>query len=69
MRDKVGSPFDHAAAEEAGLLMGTRDLAGNSGDFRDTMIAGIAIAQRATLATRNIRHFDDLSVSVVDPWA
>jgi predicted nucleic acid-binding protein len=32
------------------------------------MIAGIALAQRATLATRNVRHFDDLAVSVVDPW-
>jgi predicted nucleic acid-binding protein len=62
-------PFDHAAAEEAGLLMGTRHLAGNPGDLRDTMIAGIAIAQRATLATRNVRHFDDLSVPVVDPWS
>jgi len=28
----------------------------------------IAIAQHATLATRNVRHFDDLSGRVVDPW-
>ena len=33
------------------------------------MIAGIALAQRATLATRNVRHFADLSVPVVDPWS
>jgi hypothetical protein len=33
------------------------------------MIAGIAIARRATLATRNTRHFADLPVSVVNPWA
>jgi hypothetical protein len=32
------------------------------------MIAGIALAQRAPLATRNVRHFDDLSVPVIDPW-
>jgi hypothetical protein len=37
--------------------------------MRDTQIAGIAIARRATLATRNVRHFADLSVRVVDPWA
>ncbi|SRR6266508_2634808 len=60
--------FDHAAAEEAALLMDARRRAGRPGDLRDTMIAGIALAQRATLATRNVRHFDDLSVPVVDPW-
>jgi len=36
--------------------------------MRDTFIAGIARARRATLATRNVRHFDDLSVPVVNPW-
>ena len=60
--------FDHAAAEETALLMGARHRLGRRGDLRDTMIAGIALAQRATLATRNIRHFDDLAVPVVDPW-
>jgi predicted nucleic acid-binding protein len=60
--------FDDAAAEEAGLLMARRHLAGTPRDLRDTMIAGIALAQRATLATRNGKHFDDLSVPVVNPW-
>jgi predicted nucleic acid-binding protein len=32
------------------------------------MIAGIAQAQRATVATNNVRHFDDLTVPFVDPW-
>ena len=36
--------------------------------FRDTQIAGIALSRRATLATRNMRHFQDLRVPVVDPW-
>jgi predicted nucleic acid-binding protein len=30
-------------------------------------IAGIAAARRATLATRNLRHFQGLGVAVVDP--
>jgi toxin FitB len=60
--------FDDAAAEEAASLMGARHRAGQPGELRDTMIAGIALAQRATLATRNVRHFGDLRVSVVDPW-
>jgi hypothetical protein len=37
--------------------------------MRDTQIAGIALARRATLATRNVRHFTDLKISLVDPWA
>jgi predicted nucleic acid-binding protein len=61
-------PFDHAAAEETASLIGARKRAGRPGELRDAMIAGIALAQRATLATRNVRHFDDLAVSVVDPW-
>ena len=36
--------------------------------LRDTQIAGIALSRRATLATRNTRHFQDLRVPVVDPW-
>jgi toxin FitB len=60
--------FDEAAAHEAAVLMARRHMAGTPRDLRDTMIAGIALAQRATLATRNVRHFNDLSVQVVNPW-
>jgi predicted nucleic acid-binding protein len=35
---------------------------------RDTMIAGIALAHHAMIATRNTPHFDDLSVAVVNLW-
>jgi len=62
-------PFDAQAATVAAGLMAQRLQMGRIGDLRDTMIAGIVIASHATLATRNTRHFDDLSVSVVDPWA
>jgi predicted nucleic acid-binding protein len=61
-------PFDVAAAEQAGDLMASRHKKGRPGDLRDTMIAGIAMAQHATLATRNTAHFDDLSVPLIDPW-
>jgi predicted nucleic acid-binding protein len=61
-------PFDRAAAEDAARLMAGRRRIGRAGEARDTMIAGIALAQRATLATRNVRHFDDLTVPIVDPW-
>jgi predicted nucleic acid-binding protein len=61
-------PFDVAAAEQAGDLMASRHKKGRPGDLRDTMIAGIAMAQHAMLATRNTAHFDDIPVPLVDPW-
>jgi toxin FitB len=67
LEDRV-LPFDQAAAEEAAILMATRQHLGRMGEVRDTMIAGIALSQRATVATRNVRHFDDLSIPVVNPW-
>ncbi len=60
--------FDSAAANAAAALAAARQVAGRPVDMRDTQIAGIALARRATLATRNVRHFDDLKVPVVDPW-
>ena len=60
--------FDIPAAEQAAELMASRKLKGRPVDHRDTMIAGIALATHATLATRNASHFADLSVPVVNPW-
>jgi len=60
--------FDTTAAEAAAALAAGRRRAGRPVDLRDMQIAGIILARRATLATRNLRHFKDLKVSVVDPW-
>jgi hypothetical protein len=60
--------FDRAAATEAAALAAARHKSGRPIDMRDIKIAGIALARRATLATRNVRHFQDLSVAVIDPW-
>ena len=62
------APFDSEAAERAASLMGARKVKGRLGDVEDTMIAGIAIATGAALATRNVAHFEDLLVPVVNPW-
>jgi predicted nucleic acid-binding protein len=60
--------FDAAAATPAASLAADRQRAGRPADMRDTQIAGIALARHAMLATRNVRHFADLKVPVVDPW-
>lgn len=69
--DKIGHrvvAFDVAAAQQAGDLMASRHKKGRPGELRDTMIAGIVLAQHATLATRNTAHFDDASVPLINPW-
>lgn len=60
--------FDVPAAAQAARLAAERQQAGRPVDFRDTQIAGIALARRAAIATRNLRHFEGLSVPVVNPW-
>jgi predicted nucleic acid-binding protein len=70
--DKIGHrvvPFDVAAAQQAGDLMAFRHKQGRLVELRDTMIAGIVLAQHAALATRNTAHFDDISAPLIDPWA
>ena len=72
LADMIGqriAPFDTAAAQQAGDLMAVRYKRGRPGELRDTMIAGIALACHATLATRNTSHFEDLSVPLINPWA
>jgi predicted nucleic acid-binding protein len=60
--------LDEMAAVTAAQLAADRQRAGRAVDLRDTLIAGIAQARRATIATRNVRHFEGLDVPVVDPW-
>ncbi|MSP80978.1 MAG: PIN domain-containing protein, partial [Rhodospirillales bacterium] len=50
--------FDRAAAEAAAGIAARERRAGRTIEIRDVQIAGIAAARRATLATRNVRHFE-----------
>lgn len=61
--------FDFDAAMAAATLMAERLRAGRPIDAHDTQIAGIAVSRSAAIATRNVRHFNDLAVQVIDPWA
>src|SRR5579863_10257770 len=71
LSDDIGgrvAPFDAAAAQCSAGLMASRQKKGHPVELRDTMIAGIVLACHASLATRNVPHFEDLSVPVVNPW-
>lgn len=56
------------SCQPAGQIASCRHKAGRAVALRDTLIAGIALARRATIATRNTRHFEGLDVPVVNPW-
>jgi hypothetical protein len=60
--------FDTTAAEIAAAIAAERQQRGRTIEIRDVQIAGIAKVRRATLATRNTRHFEDLGITLVDPW-
>jgi predicted nucleic acid-binding protein len=60
--------FDRGAAEVAAMLAARQRQIGHTVEIRDVQIAGIAAARRATLATRNTRHFEHLGIALVDPW-
>jgi predicted nucleic acid-binding protein len=60
--------FDQAAANAAGTIAAARQRAGRVVEIRDVQIAGIASCRHATVATRNIRHFEDTGVKLINPW-
>ena len=65
--------FDAAAAHSAALLLAHARGQGHAlhqlpNKLADLQIAGIALAYGLPLATRNIRDFDKLGLTLVDPW-
>lgn len=60
--------FDVPAANEAATLASRLRAAGRPVEIRDAQIAGIVLARRASLATRNVRHFEDTGVPILNPW-
>ena len=60
--------FDRPAAEAAAALAAERQRQGRAVDIRDTQIAGVVLARRATFATRNVKHFSDLGADIINPW-
>ena len=63
------APLDALAAQRAAELSADRKTRGRPVDLRDTLIAGIALARGAQLATRNARHFSDTTIGLINPFA
>ena len=62
-------PFDSEAARAYAEIAATRRAAGRPVAPADCQIAAIAHARGMTVATRNVRDFEDIDLKVVDPWA
>ncbi len=60
--------IDANVAEQAGRLRANSASRGANTDAIDALIAACAIVRGAAVATRNVRDFAPLGVSVVDPW-
>jgi hypothetical protein len=60
--------YDETAARRSAELAAERQRRGRPGELRDTMIAGIVLASHAKLATRNVKHFEEIASSLVNPW-
>jgi predicted nucleic acid-binding protein len=56
-------PVDHLIARQAGCMKWP-----DSKDYRDSLIAATAVIHGLTVVTRNIRHFKDMDVPLLNPW-
>lgn len=60
--------FDLGAARSYGAILRDRKSIGRPIDEMDALIAATALANGATLATRNTAHFENCGVQLVNPW-
>ena len=61
--------LDLEAARACGVLIDAARAAGREPGFADAAIAGTAQAHGLTVLTRNLRHFADLGLAPLDPFA
>jgi len=66
-RDRILA-FDEDAAPWFARFVASRKSAGHEMSQMDGMIAAVARRHKATLATRNIKDFQDCGLRLIDPW-
>ena len=65
--DRILLP-DRTGAEWAARFRAQTRRIGRPLDLGDALVAGTAKANDLALATRNVRDFDSLDLTVIDPW-
>ena len=61
-------PFDSGAACAYADIAASRRAIGRPAAEADCQIAAITRSRGMSLATRNVRDFQDMGVNVIDPW-
>jgi toxin FitB len=61
-------PFDLEAASVYAGLVAQRERVGEPIAMADAQIAAICFAHEAVFATRNLKHFQGLGLTLVNPW-
>ncbi len=61
-------PVTRSIAERRGVLEAQRQLAGQPLNVPDGQIAATAIEHGLTVVTRNVKDFDSLGVTLLNPW-
>ena len=61
-------PWDTAAADHCARLRAVLERGGTPIGVMDSMIAGHALALKATLATNNLKHFQKVAALRVENW-
>ena len=62
-------PFDSDAARAYANIAAAHRAAGRAFAPADCQVAAIARSRGMTVATRNVRDFEDIGIEIVDPWA
>lgn len=62
-------PWDTVAADHFARLRAALERGGTPIGLMDTMIAGHALALKATLVTNNLRHFQLVAALKIENWA
>ena len=60
--------FDSDAADMYADIAASRRAVGNPISQFDAMIAAMARSRGASLATRNVKDFEDCGIDLIDPW-
>jgi predicted nucleic acid-binding protein len=61
-------PFDADAATQYAAIVARQAQSGRMIEPLDIQIAAIARLHGSAVATRNVSHFEDCGVEIVDPW-
>jgi len=61
-------PVNEPIAERWGMLAGNCKLRGRPLRVEDGLVAATALEHDLTVVTRNVRDFEDLGVSIFNPW-